>query len=379
MRKLSVAYLVPSLDYGGSETLLLSFLRNLDREKFSPEVHCFYQAGKLAREFRDEGIPVHEWDASRRNPVTFARLVLFMLRKRYDVAHTHLFDRQGRLAAFLARIPVIMTTYHLVTDWDGTGRFSDWLKITIDRLTARLNDKIIVVSEDVRKMAIEKGRLPEDRIVLVRNGIDVESYRDTGGEEELREELGLNGKRVVLAVGRLFEQKGHIYLIKAARILKEEFPDLVVVIVGEGPLKASLASEIRESKLEDNVILSGPRRDIQELLAMSEMFVMPSLYEGLPIALLEAMASGKPIVATDVDGIRGVIEKGISGLLVPPQEESQLAKAISILLTDKQLATSLATSSRERAEREFDIRLHVKKIEGIYMEIAADKGISNLI
>jgi glycosyltransferase involved in cell wall biosynthesis len=376
MKKLSVLYLVPALDYGGSETLLLAFLKFLDKTKFHPEIHCFYSNGKLVKEFRENGITVHEWHAPRReDPITFFRMLFHLRHKKYDIVHTHLFDWQGRIAAFLAGIPVIITTYHLVSDWDFTGNFINWVKIHLDSLTSKLNDKIIVVSEEVGENAVLKGKISAEKIVTVLNGIDVDSFCTTCDEENLRTDLGLEGKRVIIAVGRLEEQKGHIHLIKAARILKKDFPDINIIIVGEGPLLDVLKSKIEEYKLEDTVKLLGPRRDISELLSLADVYAMPSLFEGLPIALLEAMAAAKPIVATRVDGIQSVLRSGIEGLLVPPKDEKSLAEAISVLLSDPQLAASHAESSRKKVEEDFSIVNHVRRIEEIYIDQASKKGL----
>ncbi len=375
MKKLSVAYLVPSLNYGGSETLLLDFLRYLDRGRFSPEVHCFYEGDKLVGEYLQAGIVVHQWRASRRNPVSFLKLIREMRRSRYDVAHTHLFDRQGRVAAYLAGVPVIITTYHLVTDWDITNGIADRIKIYLDTLTSRLNDRIIAVSDEERQKAITMGRMDEGRIDTVLNGIDLSPYPATNCVGELRDELRLRGKRVILAIGRLVGQKGHAFLIDAALMLRDDFPDIAVVIVGEGPLHDKLSSMVDKRGLNEVVRLPGARRDIPKLLAMAEVFAMPSLFEGLPITLLEAMASRKPIVATSVDGIRNTLEDGVEALLVPPHDAVALAKALSTFLLDRQYASSAGNAARKKVETRFDIRVHVRKIEDIYLREADRKGI----
>ncbi len=375
MKKLSVAYLVPSLNYGGSETLLLSFLKFLDRERFEPEVHCFYEEGKLAPEFRSAGIPVRDWRSPRRDPVMFFRLIRHLRRKKYRIVHTHLFDRQGRVAAFLAGIPIVITTYHLVTDWDTTGGIASKALVYIDSLTSRLNDRIIAVSEEVKRNAIVKGNIPRERIVTVLNGIDVESYRTDDGAGRLRKDLDLEGKRVLLAIGRLVEQKGHVYLVQAARLIRETCPEVAVLIVGEGPLEKRLEEEIRENRLDDCVRLLGPRRDIANLFALSEVFVMPSLFEGLPITLLEAMAARKPIVATEVEGIRETLENGYDSLLVPPKDPRSLADALTRILSDKELRDSVSSGAETKAREKFDIRHHVKQVEDIYLELAREKGL----
>ncbi len=374
MKRFSIAYLVPSLSYGGSEKLLHSFLKYLDRDKFLPEVHCFYDNGELVEEIRKNKIEVYNWHAPKRDPFTFFRMVVFLRRRGYDIAHTHLFDRQGRVAAFLSGIPVIITTYHLVTDWDRTGGFSNWFKVWLDTLTSRLNDQIIAVSEAVREQAIVKGNISPKKITTILNGVDLEEYSTSFESDHIRKELGLEGKRIIVAVGRLVPQKGHVYLIRAAKLLIEDFPNLVFLIIGDGPLLDTLESEIRENELEGVVRLLGSRSDIPEILSCSEIYVMPSLYEGLSISLLETMASEKPIVTTNVNGIQGVIEDGYNGLLVSPKKEAELARALSLLLKDPQMAAKLARMARKTVEEEYDIRLHVRRIENIYLDLVKKKG-----
>jgi glycosyltransferase involved in cell wall biosynthesis len=374
MKRFSIAYLVPSLSYGGSEKLLHSFLKYLDRDKFLPEVHCFYDNGELVEEFRKNKIEVYNWHAPKRDPITFFRMILFFRRRGYDIAHTHLFDRQGRVAAFLSGIPVIITTYHLVTDWDRTGGFSNWFKVWLDTLTSRLNDQIITVSEAVREQAIVKGNISPKKITTILNGVDLEEYSTHIESDHIRKELGLEGKRIIVAVGRLVPQKGHVYLIRAARLLIKDFPNLVFLIIGDGPLLDTLESEIRENELEGVVRLLGNRSDIPEILSCSEIYVMPSIYEGLSISLLETMASEKPIVTTNVNGIQGVIDDGYNGLLVSPRKEADLARALSLLLKDRNLAAELARMARKKVEEEYDIRLHVRRIENMYLDLLKKKG-----
>jgi glycosyltransferase involved in cell wall biosynthesis len=375
MKRLKVAYLVPALDYGGSETLLLTFLRFLDRSRFEPEVHCFYGDGKLANEFRAERIPVHEWRSRRRDPLAFFRLIRFLRRRGYDVVHTHLFDRQGRVAAYLAGIPVIVTTYHLVTDWDTTGGLSDRVKVFIDSLTSKLNDQIIVVSNDVKRNAIEKGGIDSSKIVTIVNGIDADQYGVSQDQGSLKADIGIGDSRIILCVGRLDEQKGHAYLVEAAELLRDRHPDVAVLIVGEGPLRGRLEGQIHDAGLEKTVRLLGERRDIARLLSIADLFVMPSLFEGLPIALLEAMASSRPIVATDVPGIRGVIDDGVDGLLVPPRDASALAKAIEFILGNGGRAASLGNMSGSKARKKYDIRLNVREVEELYRRLSMGKGV----
>jgi glycosyltransferase involved in cell wall biosynthesis len=178
---------------------------------------------------------------------------------------------------------------------------------------------------------------------------------------------------VVLTVARLDEQKGHCYLLEAAA----QVPEAQFVLAGDGPLRASLEAQARSLGVEDRVKFLGYRSDIADLLADCDVFVLPSLYEGLPLSILEAMSAGKPVIATHIGGTDEAVIAGETGLLVPPADSAALAAAIRSLLTDRPLAQRLATAGRARVAQEFSAAKMVQQVIAVYDELLAKHEVVN--
>jgi glycosyltransferase involved in cell wall biosynthesis len=220
------------------------------------------------------------------------------------------------------------------------------------RLGARRVDGFIAVSDDVATAITHAYRPPRGRLFLIPNGVDVERYAEQGDRAGVRAGLGLPASaRLIIVVAKLFAQKGHAVLLEALASTSVRTDDAVLV-VGEGPERDRLEDIARRRGLRC-VRFLGARPDIPQLLAASDLFVLPSLWEGLPMALLEGMAAGLPVIATDVAGSRQVVVNGESGLLVPPGDPTALASAMTGLLADDAERTRLGRAARQRVESEF--------------------------
>lgn len=262
----------------------------------------------------------------------------------------------GMLAAVLARVPKRFATFHsilfLPRKQGGVDRRNRLMLFTLRRL-APLFTRYIAVSDAVRDALVEQ-RIPAERVVTVANGVDCALFEEipVAQRAALRAEFGLDERaRVVLCVGTLRRAKGHRYLIEAAARLKPVLEHVVYLFLGEGSTRQELEEQIRTLGLEGTVRLLGARRDVAAVLSLAEVFVLPSLWEGLPIALLEAMAMGRPCVATRVAGTVEVLTDGETGVLVPPEDPESLAQGIRGLLGDRDRAALLGHNAR-RAARE---------------------------
>jgi len=223
---------------------------------------------------------------------------------------------------------------------------------------------------------IEKQRIESQRVVKIYNGIEIDEYRMDYDKEaihvksSLREEMGLKKDIPIIGViGRLVWQKGFEYFIEAIPGLLKKFKDARFLIVGEGKLEEELKLKSKRLGLEDKLIFTGFRSDIKEVLASIDVFVMPSLLEGLPMTLLEAMAMGTPIVATDIDGITEVLDNGKTGLLVPPKDTKALTDAITYLLVHSDKAYQIGLTARKVVEERFRVDVMVQKVEEVYEEL----------
>jgi glycosyltransferase involved in cell wall biosynthesis len=248
--------------------------------------------------------------------------------------------------------------------------------IALNRFSERFVDKFIVVSKALRKGMIEGHKTEPQKVVKIYNGIEIDEYRidDEGevihGKSKLRKELCLeNNVPVIGAIGRLVWQKGFEYFIEAIPDVLKRIPEAVFLIVGEGPLKDELNVKSKMLKVENKIIFTGFRSDIKEIIASLDILAIPSLLEGLPMILLEAMAMTKPIVATDIDGIKDVLDNGRTGLLVPPKAPEALSEAIVNLLIHKDKAHQMGINARRVVEERFGVDIMVQKVEKVYEEL----------
>ncbi|HXG41034.1 MAG TPA: glycosyltransferase, partial [Candidatus Limnocylindrales bacterium] len=242
-------------------------------------------------------------------------------------------------------------------------------------LGGRLGAVFVAVSDDVGRAVRRTIRPPRRSVVVIPNGVDVERYGNPVDRAAVRRGLGLPGDaRLAVVVAKLLEQKGHAVLLAALPSVVARYPDLHVLLCGEGPLREALRETIERTGLDGRVHLLGNRDDVADLLAAADLFVLPSLWEGLPVALLEAMASRLPVVATDVSGSRQVVVPGETGLLVPPGDPDRLGAAIVELLEAPERARAFGEAARRRVEDHFSARAMAVRHAELYRALAAGGG-----
>ncbi len=262
------------------------------------------------------------------------------------------------LAAKFCRVPAVVATAHLCTPISGARH---WIK---QRLLASAVDRYIAVSGEVEERLCQDLGVRASKVRVVRNGIRLDRF-DQPSDSSLRAMLTRgNDCPVIFTPARLHTQKGLTYLLEAARLV----PDAVFVLAGDGPERDRLQERARGLGVDGRVRFLGHRQDIPQLMASCDVFVLPSLYEGLPLTVLEAMAAGKPVVATAVGGTDEAVVDGVTGLLVPPANPTQLAGAIRRLLADGALAARLAKSGRDRAIQQFSSEAMVNGVTRVYEE-----------
>ncbi len=346
-----VVHIIDELPRDGAEVLLLDLVRRRDaRMRYS--VLCLVRGGPLVEEFERAGVPVVIF--GRRgavDPRMLWRLVRWLRRERATVVHTHLFtaDSYGRLAARLAGVAAVFSTVH--NSVGPPGR----LRELANRVLARLSDRVIGCGDEIAA-ALESQGVPAQRILSIPNGIDLQRFQGAQGEG-VREEFGVQAGRVVLGmVGRLHVQKGHEVLLECLASMSETQRRAVAcLVIGVGELEQRLRSRVEQLGLEEVVTFTGSRTDVPRLVAALDVFVMPSLWEGLPIALLEAMASGRAVLCSSVGSIPGVVQHGENGWLVEPGNAQALREAILTLANDPGLRTRLGHRAREQVIARFDV------------------------
>ena len=376
MEKIKVLHLITELDIGGAEKVLLSLVKKLDRDKYQVIVAYLKGEGKLAEDFRDAGIKV--FNLKMRNRVDLGAIIyLYRLLKKGNIKilHTHLIqaDMCGFLAGKMAGVPIIISTKHNPDEF--RKKFS--IPVRLDGIFGNHSDRIIALSHAVKDFRVKSEKICEDKFTVIHNGIDLEEFNldvDAGAKKK---ELGIDlSSKIVGMVGRLDHQKGHRFFLQAMPEIVKAVPDVKFLIVGDGPLRGKLEELGREFKVERQVIFTGSRRDIPELISIMDVFVLPSISEGFGNVLLEAMAMGKPVVASRVGGIPEIVTPGLNGLLVEPARPSEMASSVLKLLKDPGEAKRLGEAGREKVKKIFTAETMAKKIEAVYNEIIKGRSLA---
>lgn len=374
-RPIVLLHVIPTLGLGGAERFLVDLCRALPAHRYRIIVATVSGEGPRADDLRQAGIEVFplrvrsHWQLS-----AVLRLARFMRQQRVDIVHTHLFVGEffGRLAAKLAGVPVAIST---AQNAYAPGYLLPRAQVLAERLLARLDDRLVAVSQGARDYLIQVEGVTPARIEVVPNAIAWPEPVLPVQVEATRRDLGAEGRSPLLGtVARLTPQKGLVYLLQALVTLRTRFPNLFCVIIGEGELRAELEALAGRWALQHHVRFCGLRRDVPAVLQCLDLFVLPSLFEGLPLALLEAMAAGRPVVATDVAGSSEVIKDGVSGRLVPPGDATALAQAMAELLDDRERAQALARRGQETVRQRYTIGPVAKAYERIYEELLEAKG-----
>ena len=356
---------------GGAEILVFEFARRLDRERFASYL-CTTRAPEPSRralavletaELEAAGVGVLALERrSSWSVAPWARLYAFLRRERIDVVHAHMprASIPGSLLARLARVPVVISHEH------GSILYGHRVRKFLDQnVVGRFSDVVLAVSGSDRDKIIELEGLPPERVQVFRNGI----LPFPDASEDLRGELAPAGAALIGAIGRLDSVKGYDDLIRATGLLKHQGRAIRCVIAGVGPDQGRLARLIVEQDLGAEVKLLGLREDVPDLLRAFDVAVMSSHSEGAPLAVIEYMAAGAPIVATAVGGVPELLDDGVHGLLVAPSDPAGLAAGIGRLLDDRALAHRLGDAAQARQLTELDLRVTVKRLEALYLQL----------
>ncbi len=371
--------LIDTIKAGGAERLALQVATRLDPERFEREL-CVSRwdwreesAGteRLLAEFTDAGgrvLPLHR--NTRVDVWRWAPLVRALIARKVDVLHSHVFTSNAWGAAIgsFAAVPVVIGHEHT---WSYQGQP---LRRFVDReVVARFSDAFVACSREDRRRMIEVEGISADKIHLILNGIEAPPPRE---KVDPRAELGIDpAAPLLVAVGRLVPNKGFDILIRAVAELVGRFPDLRVLIAGDGDHRPQLQGMIDAAGLAETVTLLGVRPDVPDLIDAADLAVSSSRVEGSPLAVLEQMQAGRPIVAAAVGGVSDLIEDGVHGRLVASEDVDGLAAAIAELLGDPDRAAKLGHAAHERWAAEFELAAMVGRVEALYLELADRAGV----
>lgn len=383
LRKLKVLYCITKLELGGAQKTTLDILRYLPRTRYSLSLATSPDGVLIdeARNIPDVKVYLIPTLKCQIGPLRDLRTIVSLYRlfkkERFDIVHTHSSKAGilGRWAAKFSRVPIIVHTIHGFAFYDSQNWFIKNFYILLEKMTARITDRLIAVSNQLIQKGLRTGIGSRGKYSLIHCGINKGDFLCSDldkakGKGEFNLDLDT---KVVGMVACLKPQKSPFDYIEAAAQVVKVLPKTKFLLVGDGILRHKVERSIGRFGLREEVILTGWRRDISSILAIMDIFVLSSLWEGLPLVLLEAMASAKPIVATGVDGIKEVVRDGINGFLVPPGESERLAQRIITLLENGDLARRMGEKGRRFLDSSFGIGRMVDRIGNLYEKLASEK------
>lgn len=366
---LSVLHFTITTVRGGVEEHILLHLQGLDRRCFRPLLACPPELIRALGQDIPSDVQVIPFDRREPNRMSAAfRFCRILRQQRVDILHSHMFQA-SRLASPLGRIcgvPLIIETSHGRESWRKGIKANH----AVDRFAGGFVDRYIAVSQAIARYLVDTKGLPEEKIQVIYNGVDMTKFAPLlSARLGAKEALGIaEGDPVLLAVGRLEPQKGHQVLLEAMAKIRGEFPNAKLICLGDGALREKLTETTEELSLENAVRFVGFQNNVREWLAMADITVLPSFYEGLPLSAIESLAAGRPMVATAVDGTPEVVIHEKTGLTVPPGDPTAMAEAICRLLRDPEWAKQLAEVGREYVISQFSLDRFARKTQEFYLE-----------
>jgi glycosyltransferase involved in cell wall biosynthesis len=366
-KRIRVLHLLATMPVGGAEDLVAGIVRGLDHRRFSVSVATLGTPGPVGQELRAQGYDMTSlgFDIRRSSVWRLAGAVRrLLIKRRPDILHTHLYhpNLYGRLGALgLGLSGVVASVHNSYTQVKFHRRIWNFL-------LGWASDRVLVGSTQVWQDVRRYDGLPASRLLLMPYGIPLAELDTPLSREEARERLVVSGL-VMGAVGRLEEQKGHVHLLAALPEVRREIPELLVLLVGEGRLQEDLRRQVQFLGLQDTVRFLGTRRDLPEIYRALDLFVQPSLWEGLPLALLKAMGAGLPVVATGVSGSMEAVLDGVNGRLVAPGDPQALAQAILELARQPQERQRLREAARQTVKDRYSLEAMLRRLEELYLEL----------
>lgn len=364
--KLKILFAIGRLSVGGAEKLLVHQLRAIDKSRFEPFLLTIFPEQKDSFE-KEALLEARHWKKlnflSIFDLVSWLKLFLFLKGEKFDVVVTSLFSANliVRFLAVILRTPVIISYEHNL--YPNKHRWQIW----VDWFLAKWTDKIIVDSEAVRKFTAEQEKIPIENFLTMY----IPPLLEMSGAKSpdlVRRELGIpSGAKIILTVSRLVPEKGHRYLVEAAKKVLSEISNVYFVIVGWGPLEESLKLQVENLKLKDRVFLPG-KMDIRDVLPLADIYVEPAVMTDLPIAIMEAMWLGKPIVSTNIGEIPIFVRDEESGFLADPKDFDALAKKIIQLLRNEKLQKKFGEAARRIVQR-YSLEEYEKNFEELILGI----------
>ena len=384
MRKIKVLSIITRHNIGGAAIQAILSSSHLNKNKYKSilvkgsEGEDEGNMDDFAKRKKIEPVYIKELSREislRKDLIAFWKLYRLIKKEKPDIVHTHLAKAGtlGRIAAKLAGAPLTVHTFHGNLFHEYFDSIKSKLILNLERLLMRVSTRIIAISHSQEKELLEYRIGDPRKISCIPLGIELEPFLTSEDNRGIfRGELNLDNEIPLIGVvARLVPIKGHIYFLKAAKIVSEGFPEARFIVIGNGELREELENLASDLGIKKRVIFCGFRNDLVNIYADLDIVVLSSLNEGLPVSIIEALAAKKPVVATDVGGVKELVEDKVTGVLVPKQNPQRLAQGIIYLLKNPQKALRFGENGRKKVYPAFDYTRLVSDIEGLYENLLA--------
>lgn len=366
--KTRVLYLLNDFTDASINRRALNLVNELDVDRYNFHINCVKQIhGPLESHFMRAGANVIFFDHPLKTIGIASKIVEYVRENDINIIHAHNLraDVIGGMTSLVSGQVILISTKCNMSYMPGQR---DWLlKNVFYWPVIFLPDHVITVSEDLRQQFISRLRINPNKVSTIYTGIDLEKYFQPDSRNEIRNQFGHSPEEIILTyVGRLIEGKDLDGLLTSASIVLSQYKEVNFLFVGDGPHMSSLKTHAKKLGIQSKVTFTGFRKDIPKILAASDIFVFPSIREGLPQSLIEAMAAGKPVVTTNAGGILEIVEPNVSGLVVPPHDPDLFAKAICTLIEQKDLREELAKNGKTFVNQRFKLETMVNEYDRLY-------------
>ena len=387
--KIRVLHVITRLVAGGADENTLATVQGLDKSFYQVDLLIGGQSDFVFAS-QSTGVRLITLAELVRDPspindgIALCKLMRLIRKGRYHIVHTHTAKAGilGRLAGFLCNTPLVIHTLHGSTFHDSLHPLRSRFYRLLERLVARATTQFVSVGEDLREIYLDARIGQSDRYITIRSGFELERFQLQRSEvaergRRMRDSLGIPAQHPLAGtVGRLEKRKGHVYFLQAACQVVKHLPDTVFLIAGDGPASRDLMLQTHTLGIEKNVRFLGYRYDIEDVMAAMDVFVLTSLWEGLPRVLVQAAALGKPIVSFDSEGVREVVIDGDNGFVLPLRDVQGLGERIIELMKDRPAAGRMGERGRALVTADWDVATMVQRISDLYKHLLLRKGIT---
>ncbi len=385
--KIRVLHIITRMIPGGADENTLQTVLLLDKARFTVDLIVGGQSDEMMLR-RVENCRVVILPELVRNPSlscdikSFIKIMRIIRHEKYHIVHTHTAKAGilGRMAAWLCRTPIIVHTLHGTTFHRAMHASEAFFYRILERLTACITDQLVSVGDDLRQIYLNAGVGKPEQYVTIRSGFEISRFRLSDAEialrrRKIRRELGISDAAYVIgSASRLEPRKGQYYFIQSAQQLLSKYPDLVFILAGDGPSAEELRTLAQSLRIANKIHFLGHRKDIEDVMSAMDVFVLSSLWEGLPQVLVQAAALGRPIVSFDAEGAKEIVHGGENGFVVPRGDENALTESLAYLISHPQRAREMGLRGRRFIGAEYDKEIMVRRIDELYSELLSTAG-----